>query len=83
MKTWDFLPDFIKALREQLEEDDKKWGETWLHRTRKGQDERTVKSLRDKFDQFEFGKQRINWLKIAGEAFICWLREQREDIWPE
>lgn len=83
MKVWDFLPEFCKALTEQLKADDQRWGDTWLKRTRKGQDERTIKSLRDKFDQYENGGQPINWLKIAGEALICWIRENHHEIWPE
>jgi len=32
MKTWEFLSEFIEALKKQLESDDKRWGNTWLQR---------------------------------------------------
>jgi hypothetical protein len=38
-KTWHFLPEFMKALEQQLKEDDLRWGDTWLLRTREGQTE--------------------------------------------
>jgi hypothetical protein len=83
MKLWDFLPDFVAALEEQIRADDQRWGDTWLKRTRKGQEERTIKSLRDKFDQYENAGVPIPWLKIAGEALIAWTRERHPEIWPE
>jgi hypothetical protein len=83
MKTWDFLPDFVKALELQLREDHAQWGDTWLKRTRKGQEERTIKSFNDKFDKYLNGGIPIPWLKIAGDALIAWIREQHPEIWPE
>ena len=83
MKVWDFLPEFVSALEAQLKSDELRWGDTWLKRTRKGQNERTIKSLRDKFDQFENVGQQVPWLKVAGEALICFIRENHPEIWPE
>jgi hypothetical protein len=84
MKIWDFVPDFSKALADHLENnDDPRWGDTWLKRTRKGQEERTINNFRDKFDKYLNGGQKIDWLSIAGDAMICWLREQHSEIWPE
>jgi hypothetical protein len=81
MKLWDFLPEFIKALEEQLKADDARWGDTWLKRTRDGQELRTRETLRDYFDQFENSGTPIPWLKIAGGALICWVREKHPEIW--
>ena len=47
MNTWDFLDEFTNALKVQLENDKKRWGNTWLMRTREGQDDRLIKSLND------------------------------------
>jgi len=83
MKTTDFLPEFIKALTQQLTTDEERWGDTWLKRPRKGQEERTIEGFRNKFDKYLNGGQPINWLAIAGDAFICWIREQHPEHWPE
>lgn len=83
MKTWDFINEFMAAFEEQLKSDDVRWGETWLKRTRAGQEERTIKSFNDRFDKFLNAGQQINWLAIAGDAYICWLREQHPEIWKK
>ena len=73
-----YLDKFIEALSTQLLEDSKRWGETWLSRSKEGQEERTRKTFNDYFDQFELGGTPIPWLKIAGGALICWAREQED-----
>lgn len=83
MKLWEILPEFIKALEEQLKSDDLVYGKTWLKRTRKGQELRTREKFRDYFDQFENAEVPVPWLKVAGNALICWYREQHPEIWPE
>lgn len=83
MKLWDVLPEFVLALENQLKEDDIRWGETWLKRTRKGQEERTIATFNDYFDKYLNAGRKINWLAVAGNAFICWYREQHPEIWPE
>ena len=40
-KLVDYLPEFTEALARQLEEDEKRWGDTWKHRSRDGQEMRT------------------------------------------
>ena len=52
MKLWNVLPEFMKALEQQLIEDDAKWGNTWLKRTRKGQEERTISTFNNYFDKY-------------------------------
>lgn len=83
MHVWDFLPQFVESLTKHLEDDEERWGDTWLHRTRKGQEERTIKSINDKFDQYLNGGQPIPWLNIAGESLIAWIRENHPEIWKE
>lgn len=82
MKVTDFMDEFIVALAEQLAEDEKRWGDTWLHRTRKGQELRTRKSFDDKWDQFENAGVPVPWLKMAGDILISWIREQHPELWP-
>lgn len=83
MHVWDFLPKFVEALKDQLENDEERWGSTWLSRTRKGQTERTMDTFQNYFDQYKHAGIPVNWLKIAGGALICWIRENNPDIWPE
>lgn len=83
MKTWDFLQEFAVALESHLINDDTKWGDTWLKRTKKGQDERMIMSTKDRFDRFENGGQPIDYLAIAGDAFINWIRENHPELWKE
>jgi hypothetical protein len=83
MNTWDFLPEFSEALKKHLEEDAKEWGDTWLKRTRKGQGMRMIMSTNDRFDKFLNGKQSIDYLAIAGDSLINWIREQHPDFWEE
>ena len=83
MKLLDFIPEFVKAFEEQLKADDKRWGDTWLKRTVAGQEERTAKTYKDYFDQYFNGGVPIPWLKIIGNAYICWVREQHPELFPD
>lgn len=75
----DFLPDFMDALEEQLTEDFKKWGNTWMNRSKLGQEQRIEDDFTNYFDQFEFGGTPVPWLKVVGNAYIAWVREQHSD----
>ena len=83
IKLTDFIPEFVEAFTKQLEEDEKRWGDTFLKRTREGQEDRTIFSFNNTFDKFKNGKRPIHWLAIIGNAFICWVREEHPEIWPE
>ena len=75
-----FLPEFEKALREQLTSDDIRWGDTWLKRGRNGQEERFVLWMKSKIKKYEEDKEPIPWLKIAGEAVINFTRENHPEL---
>lgn len=83
MKLWEFLPEFAKALEEQLKDDDKRWGDTWLERKRDGQEERTFYTYLDYFQQYKNAGIPVPWLKIAGGALICWVRENHPELWSK
>lgn len=80
MKFLDFLPEFVDALTKQLENDQKRWGDTWLNRPRIGQEERIFARYRDYYDQFLYSDNPIPWLKVTGEAFIAWVRENHPEL---
>jgi ABC-type uncharacterized transport system ATPase subunit len=72
----DYLPEFSEALKEQLVSDQFRWGNTWKKRSIEGQELRTKARFDDYFAQFENAGKPIPWLKVAGAALICWVREQ-------
>jgi len=82
-KVEDYLPEFIEALKKQLQDDEKRWGDTWQKRPIEGQEERTRATFNNYFDMFENGKTPIPWLKVAGNALICWIREYERDNYYE
>lgn len=75
-KLVDYLPEFMEALTKQLEEDEKRWGDTWKHRSRDGQEMRTKVRFDDYLAQFQNAGVPIPWMKVVGEALICWVRER-------
>ena len=74
MKVTDFMPEFTQALRAQLEEDDRRWGDTWLERSRSGQEARAFAVFDRYWVEYVYENRPIPWLKIAGEALIAWIR---------
>ena len=83
MKTWDFMEEFTKDFTEQLKQDDARWGDTWLKRTKRGQTERTFPQWKKWQDQFENRAIPIPWLQVIGDAYINWIREKHPEVWPE
>lgn len=85
MDTWDFMDEFVDYLRgdftAKLEYDKQRWGDTWLKRTRKGQEDRLVKSLQDRIDKFVNGNQPLDEDSILGDLFINWIRRNHPEIW--
>lgn len=82
-KLWEFLPELMDAMTATLKEAEKRWGDTWLKRTRNGQEERTIAATINRFDKYRYGGQPLDYLAIIGDMFICWLRTNHPEIWPE
>ena len=83
MKVTDYLEEFKEALNEQLEEDELRWGDTWRHRYKEGQESRIWEHIQTYFDQYFHASVPIPWMKIAGLAMIAWIRENHPEIFPE
>jgi hypothetical protein len=81
MHVWDFLPEFVKALEEQLKSDEIRYGGTFLTRTREGQEARVFSTFDKYYAGWDMNGTPIPWLKIAGNALIAWVREQHPEIW--
>jgi len=82
-KTWDYIQEFSDALKNQLEEDDKRWGDTWLQRIPEGQEIRIEEHIKTYFDQFRNASRPIPWLMIAGLTLIAWVRENHPELWKK
>jgi hypothetical protein len=80
MHVWDFIKEFVVALLKQLEDDEKRWGNTWLQRPREGQEFRIGEHIASYFDQYKNANKPVPWLKIAGLAMIAWIRENHPEI---
>lgn len=83
LKVINYLREFVCVLTTQLKEDDERWGDTWLKRTREGQELRTKARYDDYFDQFQNAGVSIPWLKVVGEALICWIRDNHPEVCPD
>ena len=80
-KTYDFIGEFSEALKAQLEQDDKSWGDTWLQRIPEGQEGRIEEHIKMYFDQYRNASVPVPWLKIAGLALIAWVRDNHPELW--
>jgi hypothetical protein len=78
--VWDFLEEFVKDLEAQLKSDEERWGNTWQHRIRGGQESRIYNHITDYYDQWNHGKNPMPWLKVAGLAMIAWIRERHPEV---
>ena len=75
----DFVDEFAAELKAQLARDEKRYGDTWRHRTLKGQEGRAFATFDNYRDRFRYGGNPIPWLKVAGEALIAWVRENHPE----
>lgn len=78
MKLWDLLPDFMIAMEEQLKKDEERHGEKWKELPRSGQEKRIMQRIYTYNFEFEVKGKPIPWLKIAGLAFIAWIRDESQ-----
>jgi hypothetical protein len=89
METWDFVDEFADYIKtdfvEKLKADKIRWGDTWLKRPRKGQEERLCHSLRDRIDKYQNGLavDPLDEESILGDLFINWIRRHHPEIWKE
>ena len=67
--------DNTAVVRKSLAHGEEKWGDTWLHRPREGQEQRIKQYFDDQFDQHLYAGTPIRWEAIAGEALIGWIRD--------
>ena len=83
IKPFDFITEFSDALTIQLEDDDKRWGNSWLDYPREGQEERIGDRISQYFSQYKNAGVPVPWLKIAGYAMIAWVRENHPELFEK
>ncbi len=79
MKLLDYMRVFTEDLEGQLEDDHKRWGDTWATRPRLGQEDRIAERLEAYIDQWRNAGVPVPWLKIAGLCLIARLREEDDE----
>jgi len=70
------LEQTFKVVKEQLLEDEKRWGDTWKNRPAEGQSERIRTTFNNYFDRERFGGDEVNWAKVIGNAHIAMVRKR-------
>lgn len=81
MKLMEYFVPFIRALEQQLEDDQERWGDEWKKRPIEATEEWEHQNTRIVQRIHEYHREWITkgvpfpWLKVAGLAFIAWVRE--------
>jgi len=81
-----FVEEFVPKMVEQLEKDGKRWGDTWRHRIREGQNDRIRSTYDNYFDKAKNGSDPVDWLWlcVVGNAVIAQCRiDHPEFLFPE
>lgn len=77
----DYLDEFTVALKEQLLSDAKRWGDAWLDKDDvPGQETGVLGKITNYHNNFMKKNIPMPWLKVAGYALICWIRENHPEI---
>lgn len=77
-----YLDEWSEEVQLQLESDAERHGSEYLECPRSGQTERIMRRFNDYLqDWLKFGEP-VPWLKVAGLAFIAWLREKHPQLSP-
>jgi hypothetical protein len=83
LKLLNFFSEFVLELDKQLEKDELRWKNAWLHYTREGQEDRIFNRFDEYHRDYREKQIAIPWLKIAGYCMIAWLRENKTELFPK
>lgn len=76
-----YIPAFAGEMVDRLEEKLVKYGDTWKKRPVEETEEfdhqnvRFMRWMVEKFNEWKESGKEINWIDVANEALICWVRE--------
>ena len=79
----DYLIPFINALIGQLSSDQERHGNTWYELGPKNQETRICRRIDAYYSAYNQEGVPLPWLKIAGLAFIGWVRENNPNLWKQ
>lgn len=82
-RVLDYWSVFADNLHNQLQEDEKRWGDEWRNRSRTGQESRIFARLFEYYFDHQQNNKPIPWLKVAGLAMIAWIRENYPDYYKD
>lgn len=82
MRVIDYLPEIFDIVKKQLEDDERRWGDTWRNRTREGQEYRIFERFGDYWLNYSRLGKPIPWAKVIGLAVIALIRERYGDDIP-
>lgn len=94
MNLMNYFISFVGALHLQLTHDQKRWGDEWKNRGYHGEDLKDCQEYRifariqeyynEWFATYLHGETGdMPWLKIAGLAFIAWVRQMFPDTYND
>lgn len=75
----DYLDEFVAALRTQLVSDEKRWGDAWLCHCAEQNNYHVIRFVEYYLESEKSGNL-LPWLKVAGGALICWIKENHPEI---
>jgi len=76
-----YLPAFAEEMDVRFTEKKVKYGDTWKERPvlpndrYEHQTQRFINWMLMAYDKWRCGGEEINWVDVANEAMICWVRE--------
>lgn len=76
-----YIPAFAGEMADRFQEKLPKYGNTWKSRPVYATEELDHQNVRfmnwfmEMFDAWHKGEGEINWVDVANEALICWVRE--------
>jgi hypothetical protein len=79
----DHFEEFTNALYSHLKAQSETRGDTWLERPLRGQIARIYRRYATYFLEWLKSGVPVPWLKIAGLAYIAWLRDSYPELFPD
>jgi len=70
------LEETFEIVKQQLLEDEERWGDTWKNRPVEGQSERIRATFKNYFDKERYGGDQVDWAKVIGNAHIALVRKR-------
>jgi hypothetical protein len=74
------LPEFVEAFKAQLMSDQERWHDEWKKRPVTGQEFRNFNRFREYMGDFVQRAVPMPWLKVIGNAYIAWVRENHPEL---